>query len=136
MSTYTLRYTHFFFVFLCLSLISCHYAPHPPHPTPNPLPSSLRTSTTLPPSSRTSRPFPVWPTPRLSLPHVCIRFMVLIRTLQTLPVQLSLSNRNAPGGVKAQCSNCGATDTPLWRRGLNDELQALLQIGKLSASFN
>lgn len=34
----------------------------------------------------------------------------------------------APGGVKSECANCGANSTPLWRRGLNDELNCNVRI--------
>lgn len=37
-----------------------------------------------------------------------------------------------PGGVKSECANCGATSTPLWRRGLNDELNCNVSLPNTS----
>ncbi|KAH9963547.1 hypothetical protein BC827DRAFT_1266313 [Russula dissimulans] len=65
---------------------------------------------------------PSRPTLRASARRVRPPVLPAVINAPTMLPPSSANNNNAPGGVKAECSNCGATHTPLWCRGLNDEL--------------
>lgn len=119
-----------------------HWPPKPSRVSPPSVPPPTSTPVAQVPSNATSPPKQLaveyYPSPVLSEPVDSVprqRHEVKVELPasnatgpigeQILPTPIIVDKPAAslnPGHGKAGCANCGATNTPMWRRGLNEEL--------------